>query len=40
MIFRARMMTEKREMIFRARMMTEKHAYKPTGYIQKTLFNY
>jgi hypothetical protein len=28
------------ETIFRARMMTEKHAYKSTGYIQKTLFNY
>jgi hypothetical protein len=28
------------ETIFRARMITEKHAYKSTGYIQKTLFNY
>jgi hypothetical protein len=28
------------ETIFRARMMTEKYAYKSTGYIQKTLFNY
>jgi hypothetical protein len=28
------------ETIFRARRMTENHAYKLTGYIQKTLFNY
>jgi hypothetical protein len=28
------------ETIFRARMMTEKHAYKSTGYIQKTSYNY